>query len=86
MTGGPTTPLLSGRTSWNASANRLTRAREAREAARLPIIDLTRSNPTTAGLPYPMAELSTLLGRAAATSYDPDPRGLLAVGAGIELQ
>ncbi|HVT04730.1 MAG TPA: pyridoxal phosphate-dependent aminotransferase [Thermoanaerobaculia bacterium] len=68
---------LSNRTPWDAPSNRLTRARQARDTAGLPTIDLTRSNPTTAGLSYPLEELSAILGRSARASYSPDSRGLL---------
>lgn len=57
--------------------NRLTRAREERSARGLPAIDLTETNPTQAGIPYPEEELAELLRRSASPAYNPDPRGLL---------
>jgi aspartate/methionine/tyrosine aminotransferase len=40
-------------------------------------LDLTETNPTRVGLPYPEAELGEILARGAAAPYRPDPRGLL---------
>lgn len=66
--------------------NRLTEALLLRKAAGLPLLDLTVSNPTVVGLPYP-EDWPDLLsgrgvegfdsGRAALRGYDPDPRGLV---------
>src|SRR5947209_13655582 len=51
----------------------------AERAARgLPVIDLTETNPTRVGLPYPEAELAELLRRGAAPEYQPHPLGILA--------
>jgi alanine-synthesizing transaminase len=38
--------------------------------------DLTVSNPTLAGLEYPLEEIQAALGQAARHAYQPDPRGL----------
>jgi hypothetical protein len=56
--------------------NPLARAVAARRAAGLPIHDLTLSNPTQAGLPYPTAEIADALARGASSPYEPNPRGL----------
>jgi alanine-synthesizing transaminase len=66
----------SGRLPWEEPANRLSQARQERGARGLPTIDLTESNPTRVGLPYPDGELREILGRAAGPVYDPHPRGL----------
>ena len=50
-------------------------AKTALEAAGVKILDLTRSNPTLAGIPYPEG-LSALLDRPGALRYHPDPKGL----------
>jgi alanine-synthesizing transaminase len=50
-------------------------AKTALEASGVDILDLTRSNPTLAGIPYP-AGLSSLLDRPGTLRYHPDPRGL----------
>lgn len=65
--------------------NPLTQAVQTRKAAGLPLLDLTVSNPTVVGLPYP-EDWPDLLsgrgvegfdsGRAALRGYDPDARGM----------
>lgn len=41
-----------------------------------PVLDLTESNPTRAGLSYPADEILAALANRAALTYAPDPRGL----------
>jgi len=67
--------MLSQRTTWDRTENRLTRAVEARRRAGREILDLTESNPTRVGLLPPEGLLSTLADRTALV-YQPDPRGL----------
>lgn len=50
---------------------------EERSARGLPTIDLTETNPTRVGLPYPEEELAELLRRGAKPEYQPHPRGIL---------
>ncbi|HEX2120067.1 MAG TPA: pyridoxal phosphate-dependent aminotransferase [Thermoanaerobaculia bacterium] len=64
--------MFSKRAAWNAPLNRLTLER----AKRRDLLDLTETNPTRAGLPYPHDELSEALARGARAPYEPDPRGL----------
>ena len=66
--------MFSRRTNWKPSANRLTIARQKRGPD---ILDLTQSNPTTAGIEYPLQELAAALSHAARAAYDPQPLGLL---------
>lgn len=56
--------------------NALTLAIEARQAASLPTLDLTVSNPTTAGLPYDRAAITQALSDPRALVYEPLPFGL----------
>lgn len=56
--------------------NRLTRAMEERSARGLTTIDLTATNPTRVGLPYPEEELAELLRLGAAPDYQPHPLGV----------
>ena len=71
------TPLhLSSRLPWEHPLNRLTRAVAERSARGLPVIDLTETNPTRVGLPYPEEELAELLRRGATAEYAPHPRGI----------
>jgi aspartate/methionine/tyrosine aminotransferase len=63
---------FSRRAQWNAPTNRLTIARRARRD----LLDLTESNPTRAGIAYPLDAMSEVMSRAARTPYDPQPLGL----------
>lgn len=63
--------MFSRRANWNPEVNRLTAARSGRT-----LLDLTQSNPTQAGIEYPLDELAEVMARAARERYDPDPRGL----------
>jgi aspartate/methionine/tyrosine aminotransferase len=67
---------LSSRLPWEHPPNRLTRAVLERTARGLPVIDLTETNPTRVGIPYPEAELAELLARGAASGYAPHPCGI----------
>lgn len=69
---------FSGRTRWHREPNRLASALESRRASGKPILDLTTSNPTQCGIPYPEQELLSALSRPAALRYEPHPRGILA--------
>jgi hypothetical protein len=65
--------VFSKRAHWTAATNQLTRAREAYRGE---LLDLTISNPTKAGITYPLDELSGIMSRAARAPYDPQPLGL----------
>ena len=67
--------ILSSRLPSHAATNALARAVEALRAQGIPYIDLTESNPTRVGLPYP-ADLLEPLSDARALVYDPHPFGL----------
>lgn len=67
--------MFSSRLRQGAARNRLSLALSRRRAARLPIVDLTLSNPTKAGIAYPSNLLDSLRDRTA-LSYDPEPFGL----------
>ena len=64
--------MFSRRADWNAAVNQFTRERERRSG----LLDLTVSNPTQAGLIYPLDELSDAMSRAARAAYDPAPLGI----------
>jgi alanine-synthesizing transaminase len=68
--------MFSRRVRWSAPENRFTAALRARRASGAEILDLTVSNPTQVGLPWPHEALAAAMGRAARARYDPDPRGL----------
>ena len=63
---------FSHRTNWNAPTNRLTLARKRRGDD---VLDLTESNPTRAGIDYPLDELAEIFARASRAPYTPDPLG-----------
>jgi alanine-synthesizing transaminase len=63
---------LSRRAHWNAPTNRLTIARQSRSD----LLDLTETNPTRAGIAYPLDALSDIMARAARAPYDPQPLGI----------
>jgi len=67
---------FSNRLPWDHAVNRLTQAVGERAARGLPLIDLTETNPTRVGLPYPEEELAELLRRGAASEYRPHPLGI----------
>jgi aspartate/methionine/tyrosine aminotransferase len=67
--------MFSARTRWDLTPNRLARILEAKRTAGEPVIDLTESNPTRAGIPYPSG-LLTPLADPAALRYEPTPWGL----------
>jgi aspartate/methionine/tyrosine aminotransferase len=71
-------PGFSARTAWDLSETELSRAVKARRAARLPLIDLTASNPTRCKFVYDEAAILAALPRPESMVYDPDPRGRLA--------
>jgi aspartate/methionine/tyrosine aminotransferase len=67
---------FSRRTDWNTEESLLARAHRLRAEARLPIADLTASNPTRCGFEY-APDLLAELTHPAALDYDPQPRGSL---------
>ena len=69
------TAMLSNRLPAHAEINALSRAVAAVKAAGTPLVDLTESNPTRVGLPYP-ADLLIAAASERALRYDPQPLGL----------
>ncbi|MEO8217620.1 MAG: pyridoxal phosphate-dependent aminotransferase [Acidobacteriota bacterium] len=69
--------MFSNRLPWNASVNRITAAVGSRRLSGQELIDLTETNPTRAGLPWPGEELGEALRRGAMARYRPDPGGLV---------
>jgi alanine-synthesizing transaminase len=68
--------MFSRRAHWSAPLNRLSLAREALRSSGAELLDLTESNPTQAGIDYPLEELAEALGSAARAAYDPAPLGI----------
>ena len=65
--------MFSKRAHWNAEVNRLTLTRQAYRGT---LLDLTISNPTKAGLNYPLDDLAEVMSQAARATYDPQPLGI----------
>lgn len=85
--------MFSRRLRWDQPQNPLTLALARFRAGGRPLLDLTESNPTRAGLPY-APDLLSPLARPAGLLYQPSPRGTAAAreavahyyaGLGIEL-
>jgi aspartate/methionine/tyrosine aminotransferase len=68
-------PIFSKRISWGMEVNELAQALARKKAAGIPVLDLTESNPTRAGLPYPSSEIRKSVDDEALLTYIPDPRG-----------
>jgi alanine-synthesizing transaminase len=68
--------MFSDRTDWKLTRNRLTEALEEVRSTGAPVLDLTISNPTRAGLHYDAAQILQSLSSPQAMDYDPQPKGL----------
>ncbi len=68
--------MFSTRLHWDAPLNRLTQTLHQLRADGLPILDLTESNPTRAGLIYPQNTILSALTSPQIMLYEPDPHGL----------
>ena len=66
--------MFSSRFPWDLGTNRLTRALAEKRRAGAPVLDLTESNPTHAGLVYPPEILRAFDDRRILV-YDPSPAG-----------
>jgi hypothetical protein len=67
-------PPFSRRTAWDRSENALSTLLASMRREGRPLVDLTESNPTRAGL-HPTEQLVALLGHPRGTSYEPLPFG-----------
>jgi aspartate/methionine/tyrosine aminotransferase len=68
--------MFSARTRFDLRPNRLSLARQAKQRAGVPVLDLTESNPTRVGLKVP-DDLLRPLADPAALRYEPSARGSL---------
>jgi aspartate/methionine/tyrosine aminotransferase len=75
--------MFSDRTNWKLTRNRLTEALEEVRSSGAPVLDLTISNPTRAGLRYDDAEILQSLASPQAMDYDPQSKGLPAARAAV---
>jgi alanine-synthesizing transaminase len=69
--------MFSTRTAWHRQPNRLSETLDAYVQSGRVLHDLTSSNPTDAGIPYPEIEICRALSDPEILSYRPDPKGLL---------
>jgi len=69
--------MFAARADWTLAPNRFTGAVRDRRRNRLPILDLTESNPTRCGFVYDAEKILSALSDARSLTYEPDPRGLL---------
>jgi len=69
--------MFSDRTNWKLTRNRLTEALDEIRLSGAPVLDLTISNPTRAGLRYDDARILQSLASPQSMHYDPQPKGLL---------
>jgi len=65
---------FSTKLEWGLAPNRLTRLLTEKRRAGDAILDLSESNPTRAGLQYPL-EIAASFGGKEVLRYEPDPRG-----------
>lgn len=75
--------MFSSRLAFADSMNALSRAKERRRLAGLPVIDLADSNPANAGFVWPLAELSALLRREGIQRQNPEAHGLFSTRTAI---
>jgi aspartate/methionine/tyrosine aminotransferase len=68
---------FSSRLLWDLRPNKLTRLVAEKRAAGVPLVDLTESNPTNIGLPYPAGEILDAFHSVESLRFEPNPRGLL---------
>jgi alanine-synthesizing transaminase len=68
--------MFSSRFHWNLQPNRIARLLEEKRRGGVPILDLTESNPTRAGLDYP-AEILEAFEDERILRYDPQPAGTM---------
>jgi alanine-synthesizing transaminase len=69
--------MFSKRTDWVLTPNRFTEVQRELQAAGTPVLDLSVSNPTRAGLSYDTENVLDSLRNQGAMDYDPQSKGLL---------
>jgi aspartate/methionine/tyrosine aminotransferase len=74
--------MLSTRTRWDLRPNRLSRLLEEKRRAGVRVLDLTESNPTRVGLPFP-GDLLASLAAPGGERYEPTPFGLPSARAAV---
>ena len=69
--------MFARRTNWDPKPNPLAVALERRRHKRLPILDLTESNPTRCAFEVDQKPIAEALAEGAGQGYEPDPKGLI---------
>lgn len=75
--------MFARRTRWDLKPNRLSDAIDRLRAGGRSLVDLTESNPTRAGLPYPIDDIRAALADPSIGHYAPDPLGLACARAAV---
>ncbi len=68
--------MFASRTKWRLDQNRLAQALDAHRRAGKELLDLTISNPTECGVPYPEQRILAALSDPRALAYLPESKGL----------
>jgi len=68
--------MFSSRLQWDLRPNRLSQALQEMRQHGVPLLDLTESNPTRAGLAYPESGILAAFADPRSLRYDPAPNGL----------
>jgi len=68
--------VFSSRFHWDLRPNSLTELLRSKREAGVDVLDLTESNPTSAGIAYPVEEILNALANDRSMRYEPSPAGL----------
>ncbi len=69
--------MYSSRLDWSARPNPISELLDAKRRAGTPVLDLTESNPTHAGIEYPGSTIATAFADERSLHYEPEPFGLV---------
>ncbi len=75
--------MFSSRLNWGIPANPLSRLLAEQRASGAAILDLTESNPTSAGFTYPVDRILPALADPRSLCYEPSPAGILAARSAV---
>jgi alanine-synthesizing transaminase len=75
--------MFSSRLNWGIPANPLSRLLAQKRASGAAILDLTESNPTSAGFTYPVDRILPALADPRSLCYEPAPAGILAARSAV---
>src|ERR1700693_5446181 len=75
--------MFSSRLNWGIPANPLSRLLAQKRTSGAAILDLTESNPTSAGFTYPVDRILPALADPRSLCYEPAPAGILAARSAV---